>query len=287
MDVYKDVVKNFSDSERKKLLHVENLCIQSVNAADDDYILRNITFSISQGQSVSLIGDSGSGKTLTALSILGLLPSGVRHVTGTIIFKERVLNNGLIKDYSDIRGNRISLILQDPQAAMNPVFTVGTQIRDMIMSHMDKNKKQAQEHCLHMLHEVGFSEPIRIFEMYPHQLSGGMAQRILIAKALSCNPELLIADEPTTALDSCSKTHILNLLKSLQVKYGLSLLYISHDIEICQKISSYFIHLNKGTILEQGRFYGHTNCQTNLATVQTTVIPHVNNSNLVRISANH
>ncbi|KUJ96390.1 MAG: Oligopeptide/dipeptide ABC transporter, ATPase subunit [Desulfonauticus sp. 38_4375] len=215
-------------------------------------VLRGISLSLAQEESFGLVGESGCGKSLFALSLLGLNPPFSKVIKGEVYFKGKSLLGLREKVWSKIRGREISIILQDPLSALNPVLKVGYQVREGLLYHYKLSKKEATEKCLLGLQEVGFSEPETVFHSYPHQLSGGQRQRVLILQALLCSPQLVIADEPTTALDASLKIQILDLLERLRQKEKSSLLLISHDLKLvarcCERIGVMYL----GQLVEVG-----------------------------------
>jgi len=220
----------------KVLLSVKRL---SVNFFAEDAVLeavQDVSFSIRKGQTFALVGESGCGKTTTALSIMQLLPAGQsKIVSGEIIFENQDLLKLSEKQMRRIRGNRITLISQEPMTSLNPVHKAGSQIAEAIRLHQNKNAKQAWADMVEMLRRVGIAEPEQTACAYPHQLSGGMQQRVMIAMAASCKPALLIADEPTTALDATIQVQILSLLDRLQKEIGMSILLVTHDLGVVYK----------------------------------------------------
>jgi oligopeptide/dipeptide ABC transporter ATP-binding protein len=206
-----------------------------------------------KGTTLAIVGESGCGKSVTCLSILGLNPSPpVRIAGGEIIYKGRNLLGLPENEMEHVRGNEIGMIFQEPMTSLNPVFTVGDQIKEAIMLHQKKGPEEARELTVDILKKVGIPSPhIRIND-YPHQMSGGMKQRVMIAMALSCNPEILIADEPTTALDVTIQAQILDLMKSLQDEMGMSILMITHDLGIVASIASHVAIMYASKIAEYG-----------------------------------
>ncbi|MCX7823010.1 MAG: ABC transporter ATP-binding protein [Syntrophobacterales bacterium] len=211
----------------------------------------NVSFVLPKQKVLALVGESGCGKSVTALSLLRLIPSppgkivsGEAWFEGLDIFvlSESQLNN--------LRGNKISMVFQDPMTALNPVFTIGDQIAEVLLKHGKANKRQVKTCVLELLEQVGISSPERVYESYPHQLSGGMRQRALIAMAISCRPQILIADEPTTALDVTIQALILHLLKELQERTGLSIIFITHDLRVVAEIADEVAVMYAGKIVE-------------------------------------
>lgn len=227
-------------AEAKKLLEIKNLTVHYVT--DDGVVsaLEDMNVEIGYGETLGFVGETGAGKTTTAKSIMRLLPDPPAKVlNGEIFFEGEDLLKKSIKDIRDIRGDKISMIFQDPMTALNPVMTVGEQIAEGIMLHQNLNKEEAFVKAEEMLETVG----IKSFRSkdYPHQFSGGMKQRVVIAMALACNPKLLIADEPTTALDVTIQAQVLKLMQELKQKYKTSMIMITHDLgvvaEVCDKVA--------------------------------------------------
>lgn len=211
-----------------------------------------VSFSVSKGETLGLVGESGCGKSVTALSIMRLLPSPpARIVRGEIWFKGENLLDKTNEEMRKIRGNDISMIFQEPMISLNPVFTVGYQISEVIMQHQNVPKKEALERAIEMLRMVRIPLPEKRIKQYPHQLSGGMRQRVMIAMALACNPELLIADEPTTALDVTIEAQILELINELKERFGSSVIMITHDLGVVAEIADKVAVMYAGRILEQ------------------------------------
>lgn len=199
-----------------------------------------VSFEIGKKKTVGLVGESGCGKTMTSLSIMKLVPRPGRIVDGKILFKDRNLLDLTDKEIMDIRGKEISMIFQDPMTYLNPTIKIGDQIAEAILRHQDTEKAEVRERVIEVLEKVIITNPDKTFDYYPHQLSGGMRQRVLIAMALSCNPSLLIADEPTTALDVTIQAQILDLMKKIREESERSILLITHDLaivaDICDKV---------------------------------------------------
>jgi peptide/nickel transport system ATP-binding protein len=219
----------------------------TIKAVDD------VSFDIGEGQTLGLVGESGCGKSVTALSIMRLVdaPAG-KIMGGEIIYRNRDLLQLSEKQMRKIRGNEISMIFQEPMTSMNPVFTIGNQLVETIMLHQRLSSVEATKKAAEMLAAVKISDPVKRLENYPHQLSGGMLQRIMIAMAISCTPTLLIADEPTTALDVTIQAQILSLLADLKRDFRLSLLLITHDLGIVAEVADRIAVMYAGTIIEEG-----------------------------------
>jgi oligopeptide/dipeptide ABC transporter ATP-binding protein len=211
-----------------------------------------VTFSVGPGETVGLVGESGCGKTVTALSILRLIqePPG-RIDAGEIRFKGRDLLRLSEREMRTVRGNEISMIFQEPMTSLNPVFTCGYQIEEAVVLHQKVGKREAMVRTVEMLHLVGIPDPEACARAYPHQLSGGMRQRVMIAMALSCSPSLLIADEPTTALDVTIQAQILELLRSLQQRLGMAVLMITHDLGVIAETASRVVVMYGGQVMEE------------------------------------
>ncbi|MBY7144581.1 ABC transporter ATP-binding protein [Virgibacillus sp. NKC19-3] len=215
----------------------------------------NVSFSVNKGETVALVGESGSGKSVTSLSIMGLVESPGKVKNGEIIFEDKDLLKTSEKAFLNIRGNEMSMIFQEPLTSLNPVFTIGHQINESILAHQNLSKKEAKEKTIHALEKVGIPNPRQAFNMYPHFLSGGMRQRVMIAMALSCNPKLLIADEPTTALDVTIQAQILRLMKDLIRENNTAILMITHDIGVVATIADRVLVMYAGKIVEEGDVY--------------------------------
>jgi oligopeptide/dipeptide ABC transporter ATP-binding protein len=203
--------------------------------------VQDVSFVLRRGETLGLVGESGCGKTVTALSILRLIRPPGRIASGSVRFEGRELLSLPERDMRDIRGNRISMIFQEPTASLNPVFTIGSQIVEVFLHHKNMDRKEAARRCADMLRHVGLPDVERLMRAYPHQLSGGMRQRALIAMSLACVPDVVIADEPTTAIDVTVQAQILALLRQLKKDFGMAMLLISHDLgvvaDICDRVA--------------------------------------------------
>lgn len=236
------------------LIRIENLSVQFKTDEGTVNAVKNISFSIPKGKTVGLVGESGSGKSVSSLAIMRLIPNPPGKVTsGKIIFDGKDLLSLSEADMRSVRGNRISMIFQEPMTSLNPVFTVGDQICETLMLHQKLDKNAAMEKAEDLLSQVGIPNPKDRLNSYPHEMSGGQRQRVMIAMAIACEPELLIADEPTTALDVTIQKQILELLADLQKKYKMSVLFITHDLGVIADIADEVVVMYKGDIVEKGR----------------------------------
>jgi len=236
------------------LIRVENLKIDF--KTDDGVIqaVKDISFSIPKGKTVGLVGESGSGKSVTSLAIMRLIASPPGKITGgKIFYKDQDLLSLEENKMRAIRGNKISMIFQEPMTSLNPVFTIGDQISETLIVHKGLSKSAALAQAVELLRQVGIPHPETRVYAYPHEMSGGQRQRVMIAMAIACEPELLIADEPTTALDVTIQKQILELLASLQKKYGMSILFITHDLGVIGDIADDVVVMYKGKIVEQAK----------------------------------
>ncbi|MFH1555118.1 MAG: ABC transporter ATP-binding protein [Pseudomonadota bacterium] len=235
------------------LLSVQDLSVAFRRVGGDFLAVKNVSFDVAPGETVALVGESGSGKSVTALSVLKLLPyPAASHPTGRILFNGRDLLTLPERDLRGVRGNDVTMVFQEPMSSLNPLHTISQQIGEMLILHRGMGGTQVRERTLELLHEVGIPDPERRLSDYPHQLSGGQRQRVMIAMALANEPDLLIADEPTTALDVTVQAQILKLLKDLQARMGMAMLFITHDLGIVRKIADRVCVMSKGEIVEQG-----------------------------------
>ena len=215
--------------------------------------LDGISYDVRKGETICLVGESGCGKTVSALTILRIIPQPPGEVMGgKILFNGQDLLELSEEDMQKIRGNRIAMVFQEPMTSLNPVFTIGDQIKEAIQVHEQLEKNETLRRCTQLLKDVGIPSPENRLNDYPHQLSGGQRQRVMIAMALACNPDLVIADEPTTALDVTIQVQILDLFKELQEKRNMSLLYITHDLGVVSNIADRIYVMYSGIIVEQG-----------------------------------
>ena len=232
------------------LLTVKNLSIKFGRGAQTAPVVRGASFSIERGETLALVGESGSGKSLTALSLLQLLPPNAWHPSGSITFDGQGIIGASESVLQKIRGNRIGMIFQEPMTSLNPLHTIGRQIGEVLFLHKNMNEEQARARIIELLHLVALPDPEKRLTSYPHELSGGQRQRVMIAMALANDPDLLIADEPTTALDVTIQAQILTLLKDLQKRLGMALLLITHDLGIVRKVADRVCVMQHGEIVE-------------------------------------
>ena len=235
------------------LLSTEDLKVYFYGRDKISRAVDGVSYHIHAGETVCLVGESGCGKTVSALSALGLIPSPPgKIVGGRIMFKDQDLLALDDAAMQKIRGNQISMVFQEPLTSLNPVFTIGDQIGEAISTHEIIGREALDKRCVQLLKDMGMPSPEQQLKYYPHQLSGGQRQRVMIAMALACNPDLIIADEPTTALDVTVQAQILNLLKSIQEKASMSILYITHDLGVVSGIADRVYVMYAGLIVEEG-----------------------------------
>lgn len=234
------------------ILELNNLSVKFFSRKRETVAVEDVTFHVNKGEVLGVVGESGSGKSVSALSIMRLIPYPPGKITGgEILFNGQNLLNKTEDEMTRIRGNKISMIFQEPMTSFNPVYTIGSQIIESIMLHQKKTKKEAEVSAVQLLREVGIPFPEKRIKEYPHQMSGGMLQRSMIAMALSCNPELLIADEPTTALDVTIQAQILDLLRKLQKERQMSIIMITHDLGVIAEVAKYVVVMYLGRVVEE------------------------------------
>lgn len=234
------------------LLDIKNERLSFFTPAGEVKALNDVSFSMKQGEVLGIVGESGSGKSVTAYSLMGLTAFPGKLIGGTLHFNGHEVEKMSEKEFRKMRGEEVSIIFQDPMTSLNPVYTIGNQIEEMVRLHTDKDKKQARERAKELLELVGINEPEKRLKQYPHELSGGMRQRVMIAIALACEPKLLIADEPTTALDVTIQAQILELMKDLQKKLGMAIIMITHDLGVIADMCDEIIVMYAGRICERG-----------------------------------
>ncbi|MFC2110319.1 ABC transporter ATP-binding protein, partial [Bacteroidota bacterium] len=218
---------------------------------NENTVINNISFELKKNEILGIVGESGSGKSVSSLAVLGLLPRTTK-ITGEISFVGKSLNNLSKKEFRKIRGNEISMIFQEPMSSLNPSMTCGKQVLEILLQHKKISKKEAQIEVIHLFEKVKLPRATEMYAQYPHQISGGQKQRVMIAMAIACKPKILIADEPTTALDVTVQKEIIKLLKELQQETGMSILFISHDLSLVSEICNRVVVMYKGNIIEQG-----------------------------------
>lgn len=233
------------------LLEVKGLTTAFTGDYGKTISVDHIDFHVDEGEIVCIVGESGCGKSVTSLSIMGLLGRGGAVEEGQILFEGKNLLSLSEKEMDRVRGNRLSMIFQDPLTSLNPAFTIGNQITESIRTHLQLKKEAAAEHARLLLEKVGMPDAAGVMKKYPHTLSGGMRQRAMIAMALSCTPKLLIADEPTTALDVTIQAQIMKLLKELQEESGMSMILITHDIGVVANMADRVLVMYAGQIIEE------------------------------------
>ena len=236
----------------EKVLDVKNLKIDFHTYAGDVKAIRNVSFHLNKGETLAIVGESGSGKSVTTRTIIGLLAKNAEIAGGEIDFHGKNLLATKEKDWRKIRGNEISMIFQDPMTSLDPTMKIGQQIAEPLIKHKGVSKKEAWKKALEMMEAVGIPDAEKRINQYPHQFSGGMRQRIVIAIALICEPEVLLADEPTTALDVTVQAEILDLMKDLQKKIGTSIIFITHDLGVVAGMADRVAVMYAGEILEYG-----------------------------------
>ena len=234
------------------LLKVRELRTSFFTDAGEVRAVNGVSFNLERGKVLGIVGESGSGKSVTAYSIMQILAATGKIVGGSIKLDGQELVGAGEKVMKDVRGNRISIIFQDPMTSLNPTYTIGHQLMEAILLHTSRNKQQAYERAVEMLRLVNVNEPEKRMKQYPYEFSGGMRQRVMIAMALACEPDILIADEPTTALDVTIQAQILELMKSLQAELGMAIIMITHDLGVVAQLCDEVIVMYAGSICEQG-----------------------------------
>ncbi|MBC3845677.1 ABC transporter ATP-binding protein [Winogradskyella echinorum] len=239
--------------ENDKLLEVEGLNISFYKDLNENQIIKNISFQILQNEIIAVVGESGSGKSISSLALMGLLPKGISKITsGSILFNGQNLVDLSEKEFRSIRGRDIAMIFQEPMSSLNPSMRCGKQVEEILNQHSKLSSSEIKTEILNLFEKVKLPNPSRIYKAYPHEISGGQKQRVMIAMAIACKPKLLIADEPTTALDVTVQKEILELLKALQKETKMSILFISHDLSLVSELADKVLVMYKGSIVEQG-----------------------------------
>jgi peptide/nickel transport system ATP-binding protein len=234
------------------VLEVEGLSLRRVGSASPADLVQSVSFDVKNGECLALIGESGCGKTLTSLSILGLLPKAIAVASGSVRLNGAEILKNDRREYSRIRGRRIGAIFQDPMSSLDPTMKIGDQIAESRRIHLGESRRTARGHAVDLLDRVGIPQAKERAEAFPFQLSGGMQQRVMIAAAIACEPDILLADEPTTALDVTVQQGILDLLRSLQQEFGLSVLLVTHDLGVVADFSDRVAVMYAGQIVERG-----------------------------------
>ena len=236
----------------EKLLEVKNLCVNFGTYGGEVNAVRGVTFDLHKGETLAIVGESGSGKSVACKTIMRILSSNGYIKDGEIIFDGKDLTKVSEKEMEKVRGKDIAMIFQDPMTSLNPTMTIGKQIMEPIIKHQGFSKEDAKKRAIELIELVGISDAEKRFKQYPHQFSGGMRQRIVIAISLACNPKVLIADEPTTALDVTIQAQILELIKDLQAKTGVAVIFITHDLGVVANMADRVAVMYAGKIIEYG-----------------------------------
>lgn len=236
----------------EKLLEVKNLCVNFCTYGGEVNAARGVTFDLHKGETLAIVGESGSGKSVACKTIMRILSSNGYIKNGQILFDGKDLTKISEKDMEKVRGKDIAMIFQDPMTSLNPTMTIGKQIMEPIIKHQGFSKEDAKKRAIELIELVGISDAEKRFKQYPHQFSGGMRQRIVIAISLACNPKVLIADEPTTALDVTIQAQILELIKDLQEKTGVAVIFITHDLGVVANVADRVAVMYAGKIIEYG-----------------------------------
>lgn len=235
-----------------RLLHVENLNIEFHDHLLPETVVYDFDLDMNEGEIVGLVGESGSGKSMSALAIAGLLSRHDMQKRGEIVFADTDILNCPRKELRALQGNSLSMIFQEPMTSLDPLKKIGWQVEETMRIHTDKSKEERKKRALEVLSHVGLENPERVYNSYPHQLSGGMRQRVMIASAMAITPKLLIADEPTTALDVTVQSQIVDLLKHINAKHNTAILFISHDLSLVKTLCKRVLVMQNGYVVESG-----------------------------------
>ncbi len=241
-----------SGLSREKVLEIKDLSITFMQNKEETRVVDSIRFDVHKGEVLGIVGESGCGKSVTSLSIMGLLPKKSSKLTGEVLFQGKDLLQLSEKSLRKMRGNDIAMVFQEPMTSLNPLFKIGNQLEESLRVHQDLTKKQAKERVIQILRLVGLPRPEELYDEYPHQLSGGMRQRVMIAMAMICDPKVLIADEPTTALDVTIQAQILKLMKDLNQKLETSIVFITHDLGVVAEMCDRVMVMYAGQVVEEG-----------------------------------
>ncbi len=241
---------------KKAILSIKDLSISFKNNSIKNRIIKGISYDLKENEILGIVGESGSGKSVSSLAITGLLPKGNSSIdSGKIIFQNNDLTTFSSKEFQSIRGKEIAMIFQEPMSSLNPSMTCGNQVAEILTQHTNLNQNDKKNKVLELFSNVKLPDPDSVFNKYPHEISGGQKQRVMIAMAIACNPKVLIADEPTTALDVTVQKDIISLLKALQKRHGMSIIFISHDLSLVSEIADRVLVMYKGAIVEHGDAY--------------------------------
>ncbi|MBQ6059127.1 MAG: ABC transporter ATP-binding protein [Clostridia bacterium] len=239
-------------NEQDKLVKIEHERLSFFTPAGEVKALNDVSLHLEEGEVLGIVGESGSGKSVTAYSLMGLTAYPGRIIGGDLFFNGHYINAMTEKEMRSMRGNEVSIIFQDPMTSLNPVYTIGNQICEVILLHTNKSRQEAKERAKELLTLVGINEPEKRLKQYPHELSGGMRQRVMIAIALACEPKLLIADEPTTALDVTIQAQIIELIMELKQKLGMAVIMITHDLGVVSSMCDRIVVMYAGKVVECG-----------------------------------
>jgi peptide/nickel transport system ATP-binding protein len=234
------------------LLEVQDLTVDIPLSEGVLHPVRGISFSVERGETVCIVGESGCGKSLTSLAIMGLLPKRADRKASALRIGDLDISTASQREMAHVRGNRMAMIFQEPMTSLNPAYTIGNQLEEALLQHRNVPRQEARERAIYLLEKVGITGAAGRLRQYPHQLSGGLRQRVMIAMALMCGPDLIIADEPTTALDVTIQAQILDLIKTLQDEIGMAVLFITHDMGVVAEVADRVVVMFKGHIVEQG-----------------------------------
>lgn len=240
------------NSSGNPVLTIDDLFIDIPTPAGDLHAVRGVNLTLNKGETLGIVGESGCGKSVTVMAVLGLLPKYIKIHANTLVFSGINVLNLSERQFADIRGERIAMIFQEPMTALNPVFTIESQMIEGYLRHRSATRSEAKEKAIHLLDRVGITSPKQRLKQYPHQLSGGLRQRVMIAMALMCDPDLIIADEPTTALDVTIQAQVLSLMAELQKETGSAMIYVSHDLGVISRVADKVMVMYAGREVEAG-----------------------------------
>jgi peptide/nickel transport system ATP-binding protein len=236
----------------ERILTVEDLRVALPVPSGTLHAVQGVSFHVDRGETLCIVGESGCGKTLTALAVMDLLPAKARRTSARLELEGRDLASATERAMSDIRGNRMAMIFQEPMTSLNPAYTIGNQLEEALLRHRRSSRREARERAVYLLDRVGITAAASRLRQYPHQLSGGLRQRVMIAMALMCSPSLIVADEPTTALDVTIQAQILHLLAELQREFAMGLVLITHDLGVVARIATRVVVMYAGQVVETG-----------------------------------